>query len=233
MQKIRKLAEEIIRLTEKSEVRELASQIINICQMQEYGLPEFLLSCEGIDIEESIEQNGSPDGLLQSMAVFVRRAPELLRMLCEDMEAENLENLSRTAHTLKSSARAIGAMTLSEMAKETEEGARENDPAALGLAEDLSVELERIGNSLLPLLDRTPRTGVEIDKESLKQLYSHMLRYVEDYNDEAVGSMLKALDAYDFPGEEQERFEQIKIAFDTVDWVRMQNLLEELVNGNV
>ena len=82
-------------------------------------------------------------------------------------------------------------------------------------------------------LDRkSDKTGIEIDKEGLPGIYAHIKEYADDFNDEALTSMLGALKKYDFPGEEQQIFDQIVSSFEKADWVTIQNLLAQALENN-
>ena len=65
------------------------------------------------------------------------------------------------------------------------------------------------------------------EAEALAGLYGHLRGYIEDFNSEAVGSMIRALDHYSFPGREQERFNELKRAYEAMDWVAMMSIFDE------
>ena len=82
-------------------------------------------------------------------------------------------------------------------------------------------------DSLSPLMKKEEEKEGEIEAEALAGLYSHLRGYIEDFNSEAVGSMIRALDHYTFPGKEQDRFNELKRAYEAMDWVAMMSIFDE------
>ena len=71
---------------------------------------------------------------------------------------------------------------------------------------------------------KTDKAPIDID--DVPGIYAHLKLYVEDFNDEAIDSMLNTLAKHPFPAGEQERFDELVKAHHSVDWERMMELLE-------
>lgn len=69
----------------------------------------------------------------------------------------------------------------------------------------------------------------EVEKGQVLGLFRHLNEYVVSQNEEALKSMLGALDKYIFPEGYQERFNIIKEAFDLRDYDRMKAVMEEIL----
>jgi signal transduction histidine kinase/CheY-like chemotaxis protein/HPt (histidine-containing phosphotransfer) domain-containing protein len=81
-----------------------------------------------LDTEKAMEYAGNDmEMLTMNLSFFCDNAPKLDESLCMDFEKGDCENYSVHAHALKSNAATIGAMELSEQAKELEFLLKEQD----------------------------------------------------------------------------------------------------------
>lgn len=71
---------------------------------------------------------GGDDMLAMMMQTFLTFAEERLGKMVEEAEAGNVSEVSGIAHSLKSSARQLGANALGEACAVTEEAGRRGDP---------------------------------------------------------------------------------------------------------
>lgn len=70
-----------------------------------------------------------PGLVLELIEMFLDDAPSRLSEMMKGLEVGDLELMTRSVHTLKSSAANMGAMLLSSICKEMEAAAREQDVA--------------------------------------------------------------------------------------------------------
>ncbi|MCR5789470.1 MAG: Hpt domain-containing protein, partial [Lachnospiraceae bacterium] len=145
----------------------------------------------------------------------------------ELLVANDIENFTMKIHAVKSSAKLVGADRLSQIAADLEQAGDQKNVEYIRrhIGMMLSLYGETAG-SLSPLVKKEEKEGT-IDSEHVAGLFAHLRGYVEDCNSEAVGSMLRALDHYNFPGKEQERFDKLKKAYEAMDWVAMTALFDE------
>jgi len=81
---------------------------------------------------EGLRELGGDDDpglVLELIEMFLDDAPSRLSEMMQGLEAGDLELMTRSAHTLKSSAANMGAMLLSSICKELEAAARAQDVA--------------------------------------------------------------------------------------------------------
>jgi CheY-like chemotaxis protein/HPt (histidine-containing phosphotransfer) domain-containing protein len=84
-------------------------------------------SIDGIDIVKGIETAGGEDAYLLICKNFYDTAPARMEMIKDAFEKEDYNNYTIQVHALKSSARLIGALKLSEEALEMETAGREEN----------------------------------------------------------------------------------------------------------
>ncbi len=92
-------------------------------------LPDWLLNMSDIDIPSAIANCGSKEGFLSVLDVFMQTAEAKADEIQKFYDDEDFENYTIKVHALKSSARIIGAIKLSDMAKDLEAAGRNGDIA--------------------------------------------------------------------------------------------------------
>lgn len=191
-------------------------------------LPGWLYDLEYINPEEGLKMCGDPETYTRSLECFSRYAMEYITEMQNALKARDIKNFTIRIHALKSSAKLIGASELSELARMLEEAGDQGDMSYIGSNVGKAFHMyARIANSLKPLYVGRQETAKGcVDMDDVPALYRHLKEYVEDFNDEAVGSMLAGLSHYSFPGNEQERFDKLVKAHDVVDWAEMLELLK-------
>lgn len=197
------------------------------------SMPSWISKLDFLDIKEGLKMCGGLDNyhaILKSYADYAKEHSEEMEKYIEDGD---YENFTTKVHALKSSSKLIGAMQLSEEAYLLEMAGNKQDiryiadnyKGALGTYKDISARIKEV---LSEEEEEHIRKKAGITKADLPMLYKHLKEYVEDFNDEAVGSMLKALGSYNFPGEsEQTRYDNLLKAHEAADWEVMSTLLEE------
>ena len=109
--------------------------------------PEFIknLSAKGIDVEAGLTYAADdPDFYLELLKTFVGEAAEKTAAIRSNYATKNIQDYRILVHSLKSSAKTIGASELSSMALEQEKAAKSNDLATIDAGmEKLVTEYEK------------------------------------------------------------------------------------------
>ena len=98
------------------------------------ALPEALLVLTELDTSLGLEYCGEIEDYLLALQIFADSIPSKAAKIKEALDAGDIQNYTTLVHSLKSSARAIGAIDISDLAKELE---------AAGNAEDIAGIKER------------------------------------------------------------------------------------------
>ncbi len=191
-------------------------------------IPDWLKKNRELNINLGLELCGNAEIYMDTITRFENHAGENMQAISMALSEGRIDTFVTKVHALKSSARLIGAERLSALAADLQEAGDDRDmefiTRHMGPMMSMYGELK---DSLTPLLrDQVEKEG-EIEAEALSGLYAHLRGYIEDFNSEAVGSMIRALDRYTFPGKEQERFDELKKAYEAMDWVAMMSIFDE------
>jgi two-component system, sensor histidine kinase and response regulator len=106
------------------------------------------------DSLRALDRKGRPSRLGRAVTRFVETAPSLVSTICESHGKGDAEALWRAAHSLKSSAGALGAKRLSLASSQIEQGARTSGVAAVtGLVAGLEKELKTATKALQEVIE--------------------------------------------------------------------------------
>lgn len=195
-------------------------------------LPEIVTESPHLNARAGFELCGSTETYISTLISFSRYAEEHMGEIKGYLNDGDIEDFTIKIHALKSSARLIGADRLSDMALKLEEAGNNGDKDYIkeNIGETIDLYKE-ITSSLKPLYTvdngRKPNKA-PIDIDDIPGIYRHLKSYIEEFNDEAIDSMLCALSKHRFPASEQDRFDALVKAHHNVDWAVMEELLEDI-----
>ena len=212
-------------------LRFLPIEKVNLTELTEETdvteIPEWLRKNKELNIAHALLLCGSAGVYMDMVTRFGGYAGETISELRSLLMERNLKDFTTKVHSVKSSARLIGADRLSQLAAELEEAGDRQDFEYI--SQNIGGLLSLYGElaaALSPLVKKEEKEGM-IEREHLSGIYTHLKEYIDDFNSDAVGSMLGALDHFSFPGREQQRFDRLKKAYEAMDWVEMMNVFEE------
>ena len=114
---------------------------------------EELPSTGVIDIEAVEEAKGILKGKYKQMIdVYFKNSTDYISEILEAIEDMNIDEMIRPAHTLKSSSKQMGAIMLSELAKEIEQITKQYEASDDPLPQETLDKLRSLCNELMPLL---------------------------------------------------------------------------------
>lgn len=80
-----------------------------------------------LEMLRKIQPDDEPDFVRRIMIIYLESAEKAIQELKQALQDSNLEPLTRSAHSLKSSSRNIGAMELSNLSEQLEHDCRRNN----------------------------------------------------------------------------------------------------------
>ena len=200
--------------------------------VQDMVLPDeyrWLEDVEGISSEDGIVYSGGADGFINSLKMFLETLDANVSIIDKAFKDKDIKFYTVKVHALKSSARIIGAMELSELARQLEEAGKgydfdfivENNDKLISeykafkdkLAELIIVE----DDSDKPLI---PEDELEGALEALKELAPQM-----DYD--SIEMVLEQIHEYQLPKDVSDLIVEIEKALKTFDWDKMEELLND------
>jgi len=87
----------------------------------------MILDTSVVEALSSLAKPGKPSVFFTIASLFLKNTPDVLKNLREALDENDIETLSRLAHSLKSSSASLGALDLSEIAKRLEIDARKGN----------------------------------------------------------------------------------------------------------
>lgn len=161
--------------------------------------PIARLEAAGFNTESGLRRAaGYRDFYLELLQGFLREHDEKAAVLSDSLAAHDLEHYEITVHALKSTARLIGADSLSDLAFELEAAARERDEAAVTAKSEPLLKLyqatvDKIASALSVETDSPkpePAEGGEITVEELRALLNEALLCLESFEFARCGDLL-------------------------------------------
>ncbi|WP_173442878.1 response regulator [Selenomonas ruminantium] len=193
----------------------------------EEKLPDWLEYVSGLEPHKGVEHCGSVAAYLDALRVFAESIESNAAEIQRYFETEDCRNYTTKVHALKSTARVIGAMELSEKARRLE------DAGNNGYAEEIKantmplLELYRsFAASLSPII---PEADTEekspISPEELAEAWEAMGEIAVSFDYDSLMYMLGELSGYQLPAADAEKLAKVKKAAAVPDWAALQKIL--------
>ena len=190
-------------------------------------LPDWILQCEGIDTEQGVKNCGGSEEYISVLERFHSAVSDKADEIETYFTGNDIKNYTIKVHALKSSARIIGAMELSEKARLLEEAGNENnvDYIKENTAELLS--LYRSYKNILSPVTEKPADLPDVPGDMLADAYGGLSEFarIEDY--ELARMVVDSLKEYRLPETDEERFKRIDSKLALMDWDGIREILKE------
>ena len=186
----------------------------------EVQIPEEIRNIPDLDVELGIENCGSEEGLLRALDIFAGNANIKADEIEDFYRSDSIEDYTIRVHALKSSARIIGAVNLSEKARLLEEAGKNKDREYITAHTFETVEeFRNLGNILKAAFeDKNDDAKEIISPEKLKDAYStiYELALMMDYD--SLELIFESLKLYSFEEKDRNKLAAIKAAMDELNW---------------
>lgn len=212
---------------EKEESVHDAEIVSEVSQPEEEASP--YKNIPGIDYDAAVTNCGSEDTFIQALEIFYnsldKKADEI-----EGFEREkDIKNYTIKVHALKSAARLVGALQLSEDAKYLEACGDKNDVHEIETKTPALLSMYRGYKSVLaPVFGGSAEEDAslpEISPEDLHEMYSLIKGFAEEFDLDNIDNMMAEAKNYRIPESEREKFEKIKECVTNADWGTLEELL--------
>ncbi|MBR1578941.1 MAG: response regulator [Selenomonadaceae bacterium] len=189
-------------------------------------LPDWLTAIDGIDVQKGVGHCGSAEDYLNALKVFAQSIKDNADEIESMFRAELWKDYTTKVHALKSTARVIGAETLSDLAKAMEDAGNANDLDAIRKSTAPLLEMYRsFADKLSPLIERSDdEDKPPITEDDLNEAVEALREAAASFDYDSVTFILDQLDEYRLPDDQIERFKRIRVSASKLDW-------EELLRG--
>ena len=185
-----------------------------------------LLKLTGVDINAAIERCGSAVLARDVMKDFWLSIDERSGAI-ERYQAENdIKNYTIYVHGLKSSARAVGALDLSDKAEYLEScGNSRNINEIKQLTPELLDMYRSYTRRLEPLFESDDDNKPEIDAQQLEEAFSSIKEFVSASYFDSADDIMEMLDQYSIPEDYRNKYHEVKRLLAAVDRDGLLNIL--------
>ena len=188
----------------------------------------ILEKLEGIDLAAAEKNCGSIDLLMDVIKEFLISIDPKADSIEQFATNKDYRNYTVAVHALKSSARLIGAMELSDMAAHLEDcGNEENENEISEKTPELLELLRSYNEKLSPINGDTNQDDLpEISSEELMRAFKDMRELLEAYDYDTADGIMNMLTEYRIPAEHKEKFDKVRQLLAAVDRDALLQVLE-------
>ena len=196
-------------------------------------LPENMLwirQTEGVDADEGIKNSGGITNYIFALKLFLDTIDDNARVLNDAYKSGNYRLYTIKVHSLKSSARIIGAMPLSRLCEALENAGNKGDTDFIAAhADELMRDYFAFKDKLAGLDDDGSEASDEgkepIPESELKDAYMALGEMIPQMDYDAVEMIVEQLSGYKLPPEDEKFLKEFKHKMKSIDWDGMEELI--------
>ncbi len=177
-----------------------------------------------LDVSAGIAAAGGRETYISVCENFCETAGARIQMIWDYYNAKDFENYAIQTHALKSSARLVGALELSELALSMEKAGKENNEVLINQNTNQLLDFyETVRQGLMSVLEAQKSTGDEVLKKELplkklKRKLTELQELINAYDFESAKSLFKTFEEYQLPDEFCPVYKSIKLHMAEVDY---------------
>lgn len=176
------------------------------------GIPASKLEIPGIDVQAGIANSMNEKLFRELLSDFYGLIEEKSNKIERLLEENDIRNFTVEVHALKSTARMIGALELSDRFKALEElGLIENVSLINRLAPGVIDSYRRFKEILKPYVVKAPVEKKELPKEEVISMLEALEKAMDEFDLDSADAMMKELETVAFDEEIKKEVEQIKV----------------------
>jgi CheY-like chemotaxis protein len=193
---------------------------------EEKKVLQELLKISGIDVKVAIERCGSAIVARDVMKDFWQSIDERAGLIEKYEMEKDIKNYTIYVHGLKSSARAVGALDLSEKAEYLEQCGNSGDTDEIEMLTPGLLELYRSYITRLEgLFNEEESDKPQIPAEELENAFASIKEFVSASYFDSADDIMKMLEDYKIPDEYKGKFHTVKRLLSAVDRDGLLNVL--------
>lgn len=196
------------------------------------SLPKWLSGINEIDVETGLKNCGSADGYMSVLTVFHQTAGPKADEIEKLYNDGDFKNYTIKVHALKSSARIIGASSLSRLALFLEEAGKIGDLDYIKNHNEKLLKMYRELDEKLSAPEETEANLSPIDEASLKEAYQTILEIANSMDYGLMEDLLRNLHEYKLPEKDRIKLSRIDSLLTELDWDGIKMTLGDGVKGS-
>ncbi len=188
---------------------------------------EWVRQIEGISMDDGVRNSGGIGPFINSLHMFYDTLEDSARVIRNAFEEKDIKLFTIKVHALKSSARIVGAMGLSELAEKLENAGNNND------MDFINENTSKLMDDYLAFLDRLKKLKEdeddtdkpEISAVELEDAYAALRELIPQMDYDSVEMVLGNLAEYRLPEEDKNKIGDLEKMLKTLDWDSMAQLI--------
>ncbi|MBR4575498.1 MAG: response regulator [Lachnospiraceae bacterium] len=192
------------------------------------GNMEWIKNAEGITVDDGIRNSGGISNYIMSLGMFYDTIDENLKVIEDAYDQENFRLYTIKVHSLKSSARIIGANELSGLCEDLEKAGNHEDIDFIRENHEKMVHLfEGFKKILAPLSkdDRSDEQKEDVSEQELADAYEALKEVIPQMDYDSVEMILGQLLEYRLPDEDAKKMKELEVMLKKLDWDGMESLI--------
>ncbi|WP_408070549.1 ATP-binding protein [Butyrivibrio sp. JL13D10] len=195
------------------------------------AIPEWIKNAPLSAIEEGIKNCGSEEAFIAAAHSFKDNIESNFNDIKRAFENEDIENYTIKVHSLKSSARIIGALRISELARSLEEAGdngdiekiREDTPRLLNMYKHLWDKFFEYDNEHGQDIDKTLPV---MEEDAINEAKNAIKEMAESFDYDSIGYIMETIQQYRVSQKHKAFFTKLKKAISDADWDKIKSLLK-------
>ena len=190
---------------------------------------KWLYDIKEINVDLGIKHSGGISSFINALHMFLDTIDDSSALIEKTYKENDIKLYTVKVHALKSSARIIGAESLSELAKTLEDAGNKDDRAYIDeKTDELLNDYRKFKELLKDLNESADDSGKEeIPEEELKDAYSALKDLVASMDYDGVEMVVSQVEEYKLPEDDRKLFDALKAALKKFDWDEMEKLINE------
>ena len=184
------------------------------------GIPEAVREMDEIDADLGFNNCGSDEGLVRALEIFASNAMSKADEIESFYDSGDIDAYTIRVHALKSSARIIGAVSLSEKAGLLEGAGKSGDRSYIDLNTGaLLDDFRSLGSKLKAVFEDKDKGDKEpIGAAKLQDAYNTIYELAQMMDYDSLELIFASLKEYSFEEKDRLKLERIKSAMDELNW---------------
>ena len=187
---------------------------------------KWVENVDGINVDGGIKNAGGISSFLFAIGLFHDTVDENSKVIEDAYAAGDLGLYTVKVHALKSSARIIGAMELSDMAQRLEDAGNANDTGFIDEhTSDFLADYRAFKDRLSKLDEAGDGDKDMIPEDELADAYEALREVIPQMDYDSVEMILSQVSEYRLPDEDSARIRELGALLKKLDWDAMEKLI--------
>ncbi len=188
----------------------------------------WIREVEGISLDDGIKNAGGIGGFIHAVNMFYDTIDDNSKVINDAYNGDDIRLYTVKVHSLKTSARIVGAMSLSELCQKLEDAGNKGDKDFID--ENTARLLVEYGDfkDKLEKLPKEEDTGDDKDMipdDELADAYEALKEVIPQMDYDSVEMILNQLKEYKLPDEDAAKMKELEKLLKSFEWDKMEELI--------